>query len=384
MSIESTWIVGRSQAESSGGMVAAKTPEAARAGAQVLRDGGNAIDAAVVTALVAGVSEQWMNGVGGGGFLVRHDTAANETDVVAYPMVSPLSARPEMYPLTGTGNDSALFGWPIVADNANIVGHRAVCVPGAVDGLSRALERWGTISWAAALEPAIDCAESGFPVHWHTSLRIGADLENLTRFPATADVFCPGGVPPWSQQGVPAKVIRQPDLALSLRRLADSGPREFYEGELARIIVDHLNEGGAHFTSEDFSHYEAAFEKPLTVNYHGQTVTTIGNGTGGTTLAESLLLLDEMLDGTQEPGSAKLLDRLARAFAAAFADRFAYLADPDFAEVPLDALLSDSYVEERAAELGESDPRSPRAGTKQRLGVAHQLQPSIPDYTSGG
>ncbi len=365
-------------------MVAAKTPEAARAGAQVLRDGGNAIDAAVVTALVAGVTEQWMNGIGGGGYLVRHDPRTGESDVVAYPMISPRSARPDMYDLVGSGRDAALFGWLLVVNSENIVGHRSICVPGTVEGLSKALDRWGSISWAAALDPAITWAEDGFPVHWHTSARIASDLANLRRFAATAEVVCPDGIPPWSQQGVPAARIRQADLATSLQRLADHGPREMYEGQLASAIIAHLNEGGADFCAEDFSEYSATFESPTTVTYHDHRVDTIGNGTGGTTLAQTFLLLDSMIDASTEPASAELLDAMARAFAAAFADRFAYLADPNFVDVPLEAMLSEAYIASRATEIASAPPRSPRAGSKASLGVSHALETSIPDYTSGG
>lgn len=384
MATESKWIVGRSQAISQGGMVAAKTPEAARAGAQVLRDGGNAIDAAVVTALVAGVSEQWMNGIGGGGYLVRHDPRAGDSDVVAYPMISPRSARPDMFELAGAGRDAALFGWPLVVNSENIVGHRSICVPGTVDGLSKALERWGSISWAAALDPAIACAEDGFPVHWHTTARIASDLANLRRFDATADIVCPNGVPPWSPQGVPAARIRQPDLGRSLRILADRGPRELYEGELASTIVTQLNAGGGDFCVEDFTAYAASFESPTTVTYHGHRVDTIGNGTGGTTLAQSFLLLDQMISASMKPASAELLDAMARAFAAAFADRFAYLADPKLVEVPLAAMLSEPYIAARVAELADAAPRRPRAGSRMSLGVSHTLETSIPDFTSAG
>ncbi|MBX3070395.1 MAG: gamma-glutamyltransferase family protein [Thermomicrobiales bacterium] len=384
MSNESTWIVERSEAVSSGGMVAAKTLQAARAGAEILRNGGNAIDAAVATALVAGVVEQWMNGVGGGGYLVRHDPRTGETDVAAFPMVSPKSARPDMFTLIGTGRDTGLFGWPSVVDSANIVGHRSVAVPGTVDGLSKALERWGSISWSAALDPAIHWADEGFPITWHTTTKIAADLANLRKFPATAELLCPNGVPPWSIQGEPLKRLRQPDLARTLRRLADRGPRDLYEGELAATIIAHLNEGGADFVAADFSDYRTTFEPPASASYHGATLHTIGLGTGGTTLAESMELLDRSGFDGSGPDSASGIHLLAQAFATAFADRFAYLADPDFVEVPMEALLSDAYLDARASAFTSGAVGLPTAGTRSALGVSHALATSIPDFTSGG
>ncbi len=384
MATESTWVVERTEAVATRGMVAAKTPQAARAGAEVLRNGGNAIDAAVTTALVAGVVEQWMNGLGGGGYLVRHDPRSDETDVLAFPMVSPLSARPDMYTLSGAGRDAALFGWPLVVDSANIVGHRSVAVPGTVDGLWRALDRWGSISWAKALEPATSWAEEGFAITWHTSNKIAADLANLRKFPATAEILCPQGVPPWSIQGAPLQRLRQPDLARTLRRLADHGPRDLYEGELATAIIDHLNEGGADFTAADLAGYQATFETPATAAYHGARIATIGDGTGGTTLAESFELLDRCSFDGRNVDSASSLHLMAQAFATAFADRFAYLADSRFVEVPLASLLSDAYLDARAAGFTAGPVTAPRAGSRTELGVSHSLQTSIPDYTSGG
>ncbi len=384
MGLESRWLVDRSQATSTGGMVAAKTLEAARAGADVLKNGGNAIDAAVVTAMVAGVVEQWMNGIGGGGYLVRHDPRSGETDVVAYPMISPASAKADMFPLSGLGADTALFGWPSVVDNANIVGHRAVGVPGTVDGLAKALARWGSISWAAALEPAIDIAESGFPITWHSSARIASDLQNLRRFPATAELYCPDGLPVWSYPGSPLKTLRQPDLAASLRALASNGHRELYEGELAARIIQHLNAGGAQFSASDFSRYEAEIETALLTSFHGNTIATPGNSTGGTTLTQSLRLLEKSQVGQHETCSPESLHLQAQAYAIAFADRFAYLADPRLVDVPLDALLSDDYITTRAAELTDGPAPPPRAGSRSELGVTHALASSMPDYASGG
>src|SRR3954469_23524789 len=131
MANRSEWIVDRTEATSRNGMVAAKTGLAADAGAAALKRGGNAIDAAVTTALTAWVVEPWMNGIGGGGFLVAHFLDKNESVVVEFPMVSAVGATPEMFQLIGEGTDSALFGWPTVAGNANIVGHKSVAVPGA-------------------------------------------------------------------------------------------------------------------------------------------------------------------------------------------------------------------------------------------------------------
>ncbi|CAN5579808.1 gamma-glutamyltransferase [soil metagenome] len=381
---ESTWTVDRTQATSSAGMVAAKTPQAARAGAQVLRNGGNAVDAAVVTALVAGVAEPWMNGLGGGGYLIRHDSATSQTDVVAYPMVAPASAYESMFELAGTGTDAALFGWPSVVGAANIVGHRAVCVPGTVSGLSTALARFGSLSWATALEPAIDLADRGLPVTWHTTMEIARDLGNLRKFPATEAILCPAGVVPWSVGESNPAVIRNPDLADTLRALANDGPRSFYEGAIASHIVTHMNEGGAMYSDADLASYEARIESPLTVTYRGTDVHTLDHGSGGPTLAESLRLCESMLPDNYSSADPAALHLMAQAFAASFADRFAYLADPEFVDCPIEALLSDHYIGSRASSILPDKVSSVMAGPREQLGVRHDLAPSIPDYSSGG
>ncbi len=381
----SEWIVERTEACAAGGMVAAKTPEAAAEGARVLQRGGNAVDAAVTAAFVAGVAEPWMSGIGGGGYLVRYDPRTGEANVVAYPMISPLGATPDMFPLAGTGTDAALFGWPSVVDNANIVGHRAVAVPGTVDGLALALQRYGTISFAEALSPAITLAQEGVPVTWHTTLEIARDLPALTRFPATKAIFCdPSGFAPFSVDGSAPVYLRQTDLARTLERLAAEGPRWFYEGEFAERAVTHLRQGGAPFSAQDFLRYRATVEPALRIHYHDWLVATVGGGTGGTTLAMSLRLLDGFDLAALGHNSPDALHIMAQAFRLAFADRYAYLADPEAVEVPLDTLLSDAYLEERRALISHTTLPRISMGAPERLGVHHGLAPSVPDYARGG
>jgi len=378
----SEWIIERSETRTSGGMVAAKTPEAAEAGAEVLRRGGNAVDAAVTAGFVAGVVEPWMSGLGGGGFLVRYDPRTDDATVVAFPMVAPQRAHPDMFPLAGGGTDSSLFGWLRVVDDANIVGHRAVAVPGLVDGLALALERFGTVSFADALQPAIRFAEEGVPVTWHTTLQIARDLPSLTRFQATREIFCPDGFAPFSPDAAAPVMLRQPDLARTLRRLGDEGPRWFYEGEFAEKAVAHLQEGGAPFEQSDFRDYRARIEPATRLTYRDWSVVTTGGATGGTTLAMSLRLLDGLDLAGLGHNAPESLHLMAQAFRLAFADRYAYLADPDAVEVPLDALLSEDYLAERRALISGTTLPAIRSGSPERLGVRHGLARSVPEYVT--
>jgi gamma-glutamyltranspeptidase/glutathione hydrolase len=380
MPVETEWQVARLEAHGRGGMVAAKTAGAAAAGVEILHRGGNAVDAAVATAFTAGVVEPWMNGIGGGGYMVVH--APDEAPaVVEYPMVAPAGARPEMFPLSGVAADDALFGWPGVVDSANVWGYRSVAVPGTVAGLALALERWGTISLAEALAPAIRWAEEGFPATWHTTLYVGRDLGTLRRFPATAATFLDAdGNPPVSQEQARPRFIRQEDLARTLRAIANDGPRVMYEGRIGEAIADDLAAHDAPFTREDFARYQARTVPALSTAYGGSEVHTIGGGTGGTTLVESLNLLAQF--DLRELGyhTPLALHRMAQAFRIAFADRFAWLADATQIDVPVTALSDSAYASERARDLPNDALTPLLAAPAERLGVRHHLSPSIPDY----
>ena len=378
MAERTTWAVERTEAAAAGGMVAAKWPAAAEAGAEVLRRGGNAFDAAVTTAFAVGVVEPWMSGVGGGGFAVGC-AAGSAPFAVEFPMVSPAGARPEMFPLSGAGPDAALFGWAGVVDNANLFGHRSVAVPGVVAGLALLLERAGTISLAEALAPAIRLASEGVPVTWHTTLKIAQDLATLRRFPATAALFLDeAGCPPVSPESLRPRLYRNPDLAAVLRRIADDGPRAFYAGALAQAMVDELAAHGAPFTLADFAGYEATVSPTLTTRYAGHEVHAVG--TGGTTLVEILNLMTALGVGGLPHNSPEALHRMALAFRQAFADRFQWLADPAFADVPLAVLTDPAYAAEQAAALAGERLGPIRPASAERVGLGATPVASMQDY----
>ena len=380
MPTETEWQVTRLEAYGRGGMVAAKTPAATAAGVDILRRGGNAVDAAVTTAFTAAVVEPWMNGIGGGGYMVVQ--APDESpQVVAYPMIAPAGARPEMFPLSGIESDQALFGWPAVVDSANVWGYRSVAVPGTVAGLALALERWGTISLAEALAPAIRWAEEGFPVYWHTTLMIADDLGTIRQIPATAAIFLDeDGNPPVTQEQANPRLLRQEDLARTLRAIASDGPRVMYEGTIGQTIADDLAANGAPFSRDDFARYQARIEPALSTTYGDAEVHTLGGGTGGPTLVGSLNILAELDLRDLGYHTPLALHRMAQAFRIAFADRFAWLADAEQVEIPVDLLVSPEYARERAANL-PSDRLDPLpAATADRTGIRHGLHPSIPDF----
>ncbi|HEU5430889.1 MAG TPA: gamma-glutamyltransferase [Thermomicrobiales bacterium] len=380
MAERTTWIIDRTEAIARGGMVAAKQPAAATAGAEVLRKGGNAFDAAVTTAFAVGVAEPWMSGLGGGGYLIGL-IPGQDPFVVEYPMVSPATATPAMFPLSGSGPDAALFGWPGVVDNANIVGYRSMAVPGVVAGLALTLERWGTISLADALAPAIRLAADGVPVTWHTTLKIAQDMTALRRFLASAAVFFDDdGAPLISLDQARPAMLRQPDLARTLETIAREGARAFYEGSIADALVRDLAANGAPFTRDDFARYEPSVAPTLTTDYAGHTIHAVGGGTGGTTIVESLNLMSALGAGAFPHNSADAIHRMTFAFRQAFADRFAYLADPRRVDVPLATLTDPAYAAERAAAFAPDRVVPIHPGDAGRLGVQHGLGASMQSY----
>ncbi len=382
---QSPWQLSRSTTTGARGVVAAKTPDAVAAGLAMLERGGNAIDAAIATAFAAGVAEPWMNGVGGGGYLVAWLAKEQRSVAIEYPMRSPAGATAEMFPLASATRDASLFGWPATVDNANIVGHRAVAIPGTVDGLALALERYGTLSLAEVLAPAIDIAERGFEVTWHTTGMIARDIANLARFPATAAIYLDdaGRAPVTLYQQLPT-VIRNPELAQTLRCIAEHGPRWFYESEIAETFASHLREHGGTHTAKDFRDYHACETTPRTVRYGDHDIHTVGGPSGGSTLAQMLRVADRATIRDLGHNAPEALHQLAQIGRRAYADRFSYFADPDHIDVPWDAFLSETYIDAMLAELSDGPAHKPQAGARDALGITHDLAPSVPEYMRDG
>ncbi len=377
-----SWIPQRTSPISKHGMVAAKMPQAAQIGADILARGGNAVDAAVATAFAIGVCEPWMNGLGGGGYMVVWLAKEQRALVIDYHMRSPQGATPEMYPLVDPDSaEAGFFGWPVTEGNRHVMGPHSIAVPGTVAGLALALQEFGTMSLADVIAPAVELAEHGFPVAWFMTTTIAKAVASIRQYPETAKTFLrnDGDVPFTMEQADPA-MIRQPELAETLRRIAVEGPDVFYTGEIGQKIVSYLQSEGTVFTADDLASYQATIVEALAVEYHGHTVYTIPGGTGGTSLAQALNALN-MVDTSA--GSARDIHAVAHALRQAFADRFAYLADPEHSDVPIDALLSDEHARRTINSLGDR-ATTPTQGDRAALGVSHTLDASVPEYMKDG
>lgn len=293
---QESWTIAKPAVLSEGGIVVAQNARAAAAGAEILAAGGNAVDAAVATALALGVREPWMSGIGGVGLLVYGDAETGRVSVVDFTALAPLALDPARYPLAA-GVSGELFGWPVVEGDRNLRGYEAICVPGTVAGLALALERFGRLSWREAMAPALALAEEGLPVDWHTALSIALSASELAGFDASRAVFLPRGllpVPP--PEGAP-RCLPLAALAQSYRRLSEAGPRDFYEGELAQVILADLRAGGSVIAAADLAQYRARIVEPLAFDYRGVRLHAAPGLTGGPTFARALAALAGRLSG---------------------------------------------------------------------------------------
>lgn len=360
MSTETTLRISRDLAVSRTTMVAAKHPDAVRAALDIMDAGGNAIDAAVAVSFAVGVLEPWMSGVAGAGFMTIQP-AGGQPVVIDFFSRAPQAATADMYELTGGGGaDSVGFGG--VKDQANAYGVRSVAVPGMVAGMTLALERYGTRSLAEVIQPAIDFAEEGIEVNWYRGMLLASQQQVLSRDPETARIFLDGGLPPAPLFGKPNPRIRQPELADTLRKIAAAGRDGFYRGEVAERIAEHMQRNGGLLTTDDLARFEATIVDPLVLRYHDHDLVLLPYQAGGITIGEAFNILDGLDIAATGHNSAAALHAIAEASRRGYADRFAYVADPDFVSVDWARLASPEYAAERRAEIDPSRASRPKPG----------------------
>ncbi len=334
------------------GMVVSTDEYASAVGSEVLKAGGNAVDAAIATSFALAVVNPEAGNIGGGGFMVVR-LADGTTAALDYRERAPLAASRDMY-LDEAGELS----------EASTVGHLAVGVPGVVAGLWEAHRRFGTLEWQALVDPAIELAE-GFVVRERQARQLRMAGENLQIFPATAATFLPGGKAP----GV-GETFRQPDLAATLKGIGLNGRDGFYLGSTADLIVAEMERGGGILTHEDLARMEAVWRDPVEVAYRGYRLISMPpTSSGGATLAAMAKILEGFDLGSLEYHSAGHVHLLAEAWKRAYADRNTYLADPDFVEIPVDRMVSEEYGAERRATI-DLDRATPSLEVGPGLGPA--------------
>ena len=288
------WTVSKRAVASTEGVVAAQHMLAARAGAGMLADGGNAVDAAVAAAMALGVVEPWMCGLGGSGYIVVWLAETKQARMIDFQGMLPAAISGDDYPLDPDVPWS-IMGFPGVIDRQNEVGYRSISVPGAVMGLTRALELYGRFGLDRVLSPAIALSERGLPCSWFTTLQTALAMADLRRDPAASAIYLPNGAPPQPEQFLPLGKLSE-----TLRTLADEGPGSFYRGRLAERMADDLKAGGSRIDGDDLSAYSVLESDVLSTNHRGVCLHTAGPTSGGPRLIDTLDHIDRHL----QPGSA--------------------------------------------------------------------------------
>lgn len=328
-----------------GGAVSSVDAEASAAGLEVLRKGGNAVDAAVATAAALGVTEPYSAGIGGGGYLVYFDAETGEVTTIDGRETAPATMPGDAFIDPATGQP-----YPFAAAVSSGL---SVGVPGTLATWEAALDRFGTESLHEMLKPSILLATRGFRVDETFAQQTAANAARFAAFPATAELFLPNGAPP-----VVGSTFTNPDLAKTLREIAVHGTDVFYEGpladEIAAIAQDPQTDPAAtlpaypgYLSAEDLAAYEVLEQDPTHVAYRGLDVYGMApSSSGGTTVGESLNILENFdLAGESVPQALHLY---LEATAHAFADRNAYVGDPAFVDVPTETLLSQDFADARA------------------------------------
>ena len=313
------------------GMVVSASTISSQVGIEILKKGGNAIDAAVAVGFALAVTYPAAGNIGGGGFMVIHLQDGSNT-TIDYREKAPGSVNEFIYQ-DSLGNflpDKSQFG---VTSSG---------VPGSVAGLIYALEKYGTLPLSVVIQPAIELALNGFELEYRLAKSLEYELETFNRYLSTRKVFTKDGMS--FEEG---DLFIQKDLANTLERIREQGISGFYKGRTAELIVDQINSGGGYITLQDLENYKPIERPSISIDYKEYQVITMGPPSGGgVTLLQMLNILENFSFNKEEWGSSGYIHKLIMAMKYTFADRAKHIGDPDFYKVPIDWLLSKKYAKE--------------------------------------
>ncbi len=326
------------------GMVATEQKLASKIGLEVLKAGGNAIDAAVAIGFGLAVALPNAGNIGGGGFMLVYDARTGRTTALDFREMAPAAATRDMY-LDAAKN---------VIEGQSLYSHAAVGVPGTVAGLAHALERWGSMPLAEVMQPAIMLAQKGYMVSETLAKGLRYAADNMKKWSATRAIF-------W-KNGAPLKAgdrLVQKDLAETLQLIARDGARAFYEGELAHKIAADMASNGGRITLEDLKNYRVIEREPVRGTYRGYEIVTMPlPSSGGIHLVQILNMMERWPLRDWGHNSALAIHHMTEAMKLAYADRSRYPGDPDFIKIPLAGLISKSYAEALALQIDPDHARS--------------------------
>jgi gamma-glutamyltranspeptidase/glutathione hydrolase len=345
------------------GMVVSQNEIASQVGAEILRQGGNAVDAAVAVGFALAVTLPRAGNIGGDGFMLVHLAETKQTLVIDFRSVAPKAAQLDMF-IDAKGKEN------LGASR----GYRAPAVPGTVAGLALAQKTYGRLAWKDVVEPARRLAADGVVLSADEAFVFGWAQERMGESAAGRAAFYK---PDGSLYGA-GETLRQPDLAWSLGLIAEQGPDAFYRGEIARRLAADMKAHGGLITLEDLAAYRPVVRAPLMGTYRGYSIaTTPPASAGGATLLEMLNILEGFdLKATGGAGSAGALHLMSETMKMAYADRYRYLGDSDFVKMPLGGMTSKAYGAERARQI---DPT--RAQPARTLGVGDPWKFESPNTT---
>jgi gamma-glutamyltranspeptidase/glutathione hydrolase len=354
------------------GMVSSASALATDIGVDVLRQGGNAVDAAVAVGFALAVAVPNSGNIGGGGFMIVHDGKTGKDTAIDFREMAPAAATRDMY-LDANGH---------VISDKSLFTQAAIGVPGTVAGLTYVLEHYGTMQRAALIAPAIALASNGFPVGETLSGVFAAEHDHLGAWEGTRKVFFHDGKVPHT-----GDILRNPDLAKSLALISRDGAKAFYDGPIGAAIVAEAKAHGGLITAADLKNYKVVERAPVRGRYRGYEIVSMPPpSSGGAHVVQILNILSNFPLRDWGPNSAKTIHVMAEAERRAYADRAEYLGDPDFVKVPLKGLISQAYANELAAtiDLAHATPSSAiRPGRPQPYESDQTTQYTIADGQGG-
>src|SRR5215213_2751676 len=315
------------------GMVASTNEIASRVGVEIMKRGGNAVDAAIAVAFALAVTHPAAGNLGGGGFMMIR-LKDGRTTAIDYREMAPAAAHRDIY-LDKNGN-------LIEGEGGSLVGYRAAGVPGTVRGMELALKKYGSgkLTWAQLVEPARQLAARGFVVTDSLARSLYSNREYLEKYAETKRIYLKGGR--FYQEG---ELFRQPELAATIARLQRFGPNEFYEGETARLIVADMKRNNGLMTMDDLHGYVAKERTPVLGNYRGYEIISMPPpSSGGAVLIQMLNILEGFDLQKLDVSSSDRYHLMAEAMRRAFADRAEYMGDSDFVKVPVPGLIDKAYA----------------------------------------
>lgn len=305
--------------------------EASKIGLDVLKQGGNAIDAAVAVGFALGVCEPQSSGIGGGGFMIIRFAKTGETKFIDFREIAPKKSTPDMWILDKDGN--------VIGDEKEH-GGKSIGVPGAVKGFLYALDKYGNLNRKDVIQPAVDLANNGYKVSAIMNMDMNNELKLIQQYPETAKIYLKDNKP----YNV-GDTLKNPDLAKTMEKIIKDGEKAFYEGEIAEAIVKSTNKANGIMSLEDLKNYDIRVNEPVSGTYRGyEILTSAPPSSGGAHIIQILNILENYNLKDIPAGSTKFYHLLSESMKMAFADRAKFMGDTEFIKIPLKGVIDKDYA----------------------------------------